>query len=329
LSLILAADLHMTALARDVDRWRLFPWLREQAERLNVKGVGLLGDLTDQKDRHSETLVNKLVQHIAELAEQTDVYILRGNHDFVDEQHPYFRFLSNLERVYFVNEACLIKGIGAFIPCTRDETKFAEMIAPYKSEQLILTHQTYDGCVSENGTKLTGIKPSVFKDFKAKIWSGDVHVPQKVGKNIEYVGAPYRIKFGDKFEPRCVHVISSDKSTDLHFPGVRRELVEIRVLDDLPKLPVGTQVKIRVRLKRSEYPDWKNMRENIKRIAEKRKWDVHAIELEAVQERSVAAETAEMAGQSAEDVVRDYGARKKLSNDLIKTGLSLLKEASK
>ena len=46
---------------------------------------------------------------------------------------------------------------------------------------------------------IVGVNPGILKGFKGYCWSGDIHVPQKVSKNIQYIGAPTHIRFGDSF----------------------------------------------------------------------------------------------------------------------------------
>lgn len=326
MSLLLTADLHLTSKPRDEDRWRLFPWLCQQMRERQVEAVAILGDLTDAKDRHDSILVNRLFANLKTLAQLGNVIILRGNHDAIDEQHPFFRFLHRPPDIVYINKpvmSLLKVGTFAFIPCTRDPVLFEQHVQDmYDIPNYILTHQTYDGCLSENGTRLGGIPPSLFKDYKGKVWSGDIHVPQKVGKKIEYVGAPYPVRFGDTFTPRCV-LLTQDGSEDLHFPFLPKLLVELGPDEALPELPEGAQVKLRVRLRRRDLPDWQNRRAALVAQALAAKLDLAGIEPALAPERPVRASEAVLQ-QSAVAIVKDYAQRHRLDQFHIQFGLDCL-----
>lgn len=329
MSLLLTADLHLTSKPRDEDRWKLFPWIEKQVRKHKIDHVAILGDLTDAKDRHDSGLVNRLVETIRKLAQVTKVYILRGNHDFIDENNPFFRFLHRPPDINYINTPTLHAfdfGGCAFIPCTRDAALLQKHANDPSVQQTVyvLTHQTYDGCLSENGTTLGGIPPSVFKDYKGKVWSGDVHVPQKVGKKIEYVGAPYPIKFGDEFKPRCVHVLDATTSENLHFPFQQKRLVELGVGEALPDLPEGSQIKLRVHLRRRDLVDWRSLRTALVAQALAAKLDLAGIEACLTPERPVRASQEVLRTQSAVEIVKDYTQRKNLDAAFLKTGLGFL-----
>ena len=76
---LLSADLHLSDRARDSHRFGLFPWLKKQQQKNKVDATFLLGDLTQEKDRHSSALVNRIVEELLTLT--PPVYVLRGNHD--------------------------------------------------------------------------------------------------------------------------------------------------------------------------------------------------------------------------------------------------------
>ena len=96
------------------------------------------------------------------------------------------------------------------------------------------------------------------------MWSGDVHVPQKIG-NIEYVGAPYPIRFGDNFTGRVV-VIDRGVQTDWHYDTIRKVHATITQTLELRdyKLRKGDQLKVTLKLSASEMHEWDKRRTAIK-----------------------------------------------------------------
>src|SRR5713226_9416852 len=113
---LISADLHLSDRPRDEYRWGLFGWLAKMQAKHDVTATMFLGDITQDKDKHSATLVNRLVDELIGL--KPPIYILRGNHDGIDPANPYFRFLSTIEGVQFIVEPTVIDGV-AFIPHCR------------------------------------------------------------------------------------------------------------------------------------------------------------------------------------------------------------------
>lgn len=291
------------------------------------------GDLTDAKDRHPSSLVNRFLNEVSQLSLIAHVVILKGNHDFSSEDNPFFGFTKHLPNVTFYSTPQRHDDTTLILPFSRNWQQDWKDL-DLTGINMILTHATFDGCIVENGQRLQGgIPPSFFKGFKGKVYSGDIHVPQIVSKNphIEYVGAPYRVHFGDTYKPRVV-LLRKDKAIDLHFPAKGRELLDVESfhqIDDADFL-MGTQVKIRVRLKRSEYPDWPEMKQVIKHYAEERGWELYGPELVPIGSQSKT--TSPMLDESTtvpEDRVREYGTRKELSKEMVDYGLEFLKEARK
>ena len=335
---LITSDLHLTDASRDEYRWGLFPWIREQIAKYNVDEVFVCGDLTDAKDRHSSLLVNRFVDEFSSLAKIAKVYLIRGNHDYISEQYPFFMFMRMLagwsteNGLDFIREPTKIKtknGNVLMLPNTKNYEEEWSGISLAACDY-ILCHQTFDGAKAENGQALNGIPPLFFKGFKGQVISGDVHVPQRISKNIEYVGAPYRVHFGDSFTPRVL-LLRSGVASDLYFPTRSRELLECRTLRDVQRhnYPDGTQVKVRASLRRSEYPEWPKLRREIAALAKERDWDLcGGIELVALKskDRDVEREDA-VSSRSPEDALAVYADAKKLSKDVRAAGVELLKEA--
>ena len=334
---LITGDIHQTDNVRDEYRWRLFPWMLEQVTEHSVDQVIILGDLTDAKDKHSAKLVNRFAEGIAAVAEKADVYILKGNHDFIDAEWPFFQFLENTQHVKFITEPTVVKLTGArclFLPSTKKwETEWADI--DFSIYEYVFTHETFDGCLSESGMEMRGIPPSVLKDAK-QVLSGDIHVPQKIGKNIEYLGAPYRLRFGDKFEPRVMLIDDAGKRKNLHVDCISKHTILVRGVDDLLSakkrhgIQSKDQVKIRVQLKPSEYPTWQNLKAELRDAAEKKfGWDVYGPELVPLMERQLReVDDANVSTRKSNlEVIEDYGGRLRLDPGLVDVGVALMEQA--
>lgn len=322
------SDLHLTSNPRDEYRFDLFPWLANQCQKLKVKNVYILGDLTDAKDYHPSTLVNNVVQAIMLLVEQAELeqlVILRGNHDGINPEWPYFRFLEELPKVSFICEPTRY-GDMLFLPHSREPDKdwHKYVSALFNDKLTVLAHMTVSGSESESGTTMAdGINAAYFKHTR-KTWAGDVHVPQKIGK-VEYIGAPYHIRFGDTFDPRCVHINNSGKTTDLHFESPRKIMVDVRGADYEASLvpKPGDHVKVRIHLSRSEYGTWKVKKKEIEEWAKKQKAELISVELSPIKEEGSILQR-QHSVKSPTRLFSEFCAQTSLSKPLQKVGESML-----
>lgn len=283
---ILVTDLHLTEKQEDQYRFDIFPWLIAKHNKARV--VFILGDLTDRKDNHSAWFVNKIVSSLRDLTTQfDDVFILKGNHDAVDPKSPFFKFVSHIDKIRFFTSPVKIskKYDGRqfkflMLPHTKNPDRDWKDLEFVKSDAIFM-HQTFKGARSENGMALDGLSPKRFEKYRAKIFSGDIHVPQKVGP-ITYIGSPYHIHFGGKFKPRILIADAEFNYEEVHFPAPRKHTVEIRNPDELEamqSLKENDWIKVRVLLRRSEFVDWPAHRDAVRRVCKQLKLNLCGTEL--------------------------------------------------
>lgn len=363
MSVLVTTDLHFTDSPKDAHRWELLPWLAKQAKKYNAEAVFLLGDLTDAKDKHSAALTNRMVRGLQDLAASLqqgtspDVVAIRGNHDYIDENEPFFGFMDEGAQgsIRFLTKPTQIRfrsvGECLFLPNTRDYQKEWNSIMPERWSgpyvpKYIFTHQTYDGCLTETGFKMEGIPPSVWDGFKGKVYSGDIHKPQVVTRKpwIEYVGAPYRCRFGDDYEPRVLLIKDDGTTKDLHFPTKNKALVNLNAGDALaayahrlhmegePELFEGDQVKVRVELSRAQYGEWPKLRAQIVKDAADLGLELTGPELVALPDQPAKAAPAPQKGglqpqTGPQGAVLAYAAQKGASKGLREAGLAMLAQA--
>lgn len=334
-SILLTADWHLTDHPKDSYRWGLIPWIQEQVQKCEISQVAVLGDIVDSKDRHSAKLVNKLISQLTELANHCDVYILYGNHDGLEADSAFFGFIESFDRnIYYINKPTahyLGSDLCLFLPSTRNhEIDWAEFCDP-NQYTYIFCHQTFTGAKSETGMELTGVPPSVFSNYKGRVISGDIHVPQRLNKTITYVGSPYLVRFGDSFTPRVM--VLGDKparsSTDLRFPCLSKFTLVVTSAEELlseaakHNVKEGDQVKVRVRLPRTQYGDWNQIKEQIRTTAVQKGWDLFGPELLPLSQREKAADSVSTY-RSPEAILKDYAKQKRFNEAQIAAGLRLL-----
>jgi hypothetical protein len=294
---LITGDIHLNNLARDAYRHDFQKELRRLIKKYGVHTVLILGDLTDEKDFHPAQLVNKWVDHVDQLRRLVEVIFLMGNHDRTAMIHaPFFAFLRHLEGVHWVGTPMLGRSIidlpaasatavaGAlFLPHSPNPKRDWEKL-DLKTPDIIYAHNTFEGAIGDSGHIMSGAPIDIFpKD--ATVLSGDVHVPQKVGP-VTYVGSPYRIDFGDSFEPRVMLRHEDGGLESVSVDGVRKQLIKIRA-DELMKLNTpryldplaeGDIFKVRVELSAGDYAHWGEYREKVQAWADKHGFVINMIQ---------------------------------------------------
>jgi len=286
---IITADLHLTDRPADAYRFEFFDWLYAK----DFDALVLLGDLTDEKDRHSALFVDRIVNSLLRfVAGGREVHLLMGNHDYTDATCPFFKFLGHLPNCFYYATP-QIREIGntrwSFYPHSREPKKYwADMRRGRElGVDYTLCHQIFQGAQSESGHDLDGCEvPSL--EGAGKIFAGDVHTPQEVGL-VEYVGAPYPVRFGDSFEPHVVLVEDAKTWTYLKPPHIQKVVLEVSDPDDIEYTSTWNrydQVKVVLKLSRADFGRWEKYCKRVHRICEKNDLVLCGIELrERVRER--------------------------------------------
>jgi hypothetical protein len=276
---IVSTDLHLTSKKDDQYRWDFINSIPSLLHKHKAEYFFILGDLTDEKDKHNSFLVNKLSNIICKISEIAEVHILKGNHDYIDPDYPFFEFLDNFDNVFYYKSPELTgvsdKGI-LMLPHTRDPEKDWAMV-DFNSGDFIFMHQTINGVIGSNGKELYDtLKIGYFGGVTASIYSGDIHVPQIIG-NVNYIGTPYPINQNDSFTPRYLVI---DFKKDKRIFIVNKNTIRKITIDYLGKhyfydeyIKKGDKVKVRIKVKTSTSP---NEIDKIKEIVRKRLLEIGA-----------------------------------------------------
>lgn len=280
---LLISDCHFSDRPRDEFKWGLFPWLIETINKYHIDYLISLGDHTEAKNRHSADLTNKLVDGFCSVLSETDVkhiYCLRGNHDH-ETSTAFFTFLGHIPRISFFTKPTWesLNPIHLlFLPNTiTPEVDWAGI--DMSKYDYIFTHATFDGAISETGTRLSGISQDWFKDTKAKVYAGDIHLPGVLDR-VTYVGATFQNRFNDNFKPRMILLdLETGKEENLYFESIRKHTIDIKSIKDLDSIDCkeGDQVKVRIHL--DDVTEWIEIKESVKNYCTVNKLDLHQVEL--------------------------------------------------
>lgn len=283
---IITSDLHLTNRPRDEYRWEIFPFLKKQIQLRGVGAVFILGDITDSKDHHPNDFINRVVDNLREVAELCPVLMLAGNHDSINPTVPLLRFLNSSPIRFFCQPESIELGGYTILmmPNQKHQVTLTKLLNQYKADEhdFVLLHQTFSGSLAANGVALQGIDPDSLKSLSTKYISGDVHVPQQIGRVI-YCGSPHPIHFGDTFKPRVLFWDGNDL-TSIPRTTTKKMVLEINDPSDLEKideLDVNDQVKVILTLPKDRYGEWEEARVSIEEAAKNKGWILSSIELQS------------------------------------------------
>jgi len=320
----------MTDRPKDKYRFDLWPWLRKQQRQHDVDFTFILGDLTDKKDKHSAKLVNAIVEGLQHLI--PPVYVLQGNHDYVDPANPFFKFLSGLEGISFITTPMLLKIAGIHFLCVPHQWDgWPDFNWLEGRPDYILIHQCIEGAIAESGARLNGLETATIERLRAKrILAGDIHRPQDVGA-VAYVGAPYHVRFGDDFQPRCVLLDTKhDLLDDIHFEAPAKRSLTIREVGEIDgQVKQGDHVKITVDLTREEAFEWQRVKKAVLDECRRLDLEVYGVEMKvqkAKERRRASAK--EIASKDPKVVFEEFTVVEKVSAPFKREGALLLEEGN-
>ena len=284
--------------------------------------------MTDKKNNHSDKLVNRVIDELLILRSSVQkVVILRGNHDYVDETLPYFKFLKNLEGFFYINQPAVYKEQKElFFPHYHDGFKVLQEL-DLTGVETIYMHQLVNGVKLENNYKLENdFDFSDYGDYQ--IFSGDAHVPQMMG-NLVYIGSPYPIRFGDDFKGRAIYFDNPKQWESIYFKSKQRIKAVITTPEELDRYVfcVGDQVKVVIQLAPSEFCNYQKIRKQVKEYFVKKEVALVALELQVIKRDKVREFQKEHEGlkvQSPLDIFNEYAKDEKLEDNLITVGKEFL-----
>ncbi len=238
---LILSDLHLEDSLLTEYRWGIFDFLEDIIDTYDIDSLYILGDITEKKDNHSSKLVNRIIDNLLRFRQK--IFILKGNHDYFDV--PFFKFLSYISNIRFIDEQLLLDNGDLFIPYSKS------LDIPKLQYKRLFLHHEFKGARLHNGYVLdTGLDPI---PSDCVIFSGHIHMKQ-VLNNIIYIGAPYPIYFGDNGYNGGVFITEEDNYKFIPYRTIGRWGVTISSVDELKymQLKPNDQIKLKLRLSRGD-----------------------------------------------------------------------------
>lgn len=331
---LLSADWHLTDNPAEEYRWDVFKHLQywvESQHPIKTIEIFFLGDLTDKKDRHSGTLVNRIVDGFCGLMDAgASIFGMTGNHDQPLQGPPFWSCLHQLRKgtdltsgISWFTEPRTWNGMAMLPFAEKPNEAWAQI--DFRSIHTALIHQTVDGATGNNGIVL--YNPRMLDIPRGtKVYSGDIHTPQVIG-NVTYVGAPHPVAFGDDYPCRMLQ-LDNDWNIEkvIKVESIQRMMLRIEHPDDLAKVKVKSddQAKVRCKLSVTDIAQWPVWEAQINDWARRKGVILFTVEpeIQVVSEQV----TEFLPEDDPEYIMRAFAEAEQLDDQLIAAGIKLLKD---
>lgn len=246
MKIIIFSDIHIHPHKKSIERLedciKTLDWVFDCADSNNINNIVFLGDLFHDRQKIDVLTYQKTFEVFEKhlLKNKINLFLLLGNHDLwhnqkwdVSSVNP----LRNLPGVTVINEPT-VKVIGeeflfGFLPYTHDpiqDIKKVEKI--WKKEcnerkinpnKILGGHIAVDGAIwnvkyktssevsIEHDGDMIKVGPGIFENWD-RVFLGHYHAEQKLTENVEYVGSPLQLNFGEAFQDK--HIVIYDLKND-------------------------------------------------------------------------------------------------------------------
>lgn len=196
--IILTADLHIQDGLYCQVGLDYLDYLTEFALKNKINKIAFLGDLLDKSSRIKNDVFVPLFKKIEHMKEQGfEMWFIFGNHD-ITSTNTNSSILEVFEKYGHLVNSIQTYELGNYTinmsPFTKDEA-----LVPTVNADYLFTHLNITG-FDLGGGRIAGEEQqafpiSMFSNYKA-VFTGHYHKRQCID-NVQYIGAPYQLNFGD------------------------------------------------------------------------------------------------------------------------------------
>jgi DNA repair exonuclease SbcCD nuclease subunit len=247
MKILIFSDIHIHPHKKSVERLddciKVLDWVFETAKSKKIKDIIFLGDLFHDRQKIDVLTYQKTFEVFEKhlLSNKINLYLLLGNHDLwhhqkwdVSSVNP----LRNLPGVSVINEPCVRQisddYLFGFLPYTHDPIEDIKKIEKeWKSvckekdinpPKICGAHIAVDGALwnlkygttaevaIEHDGDMVKVGPSIFSKW-SKVFLGHYHAEQKLTENVEYVGSPLQLSFGEAFQDKHILIYDLEKDS--------------------------------------------------------------------------------------------------------------------
>lgn len=183
-------------------------FLLEEAKRLRVDGIVVVGDLYDIRYAVPVDVQNAFAEWVrCVTAAGLKLYLLPGNHDQIDIQGANaLEVFNHYPSVRVISDPRVVEGC-AWLPYRKDPREMEKWAQTFKTPVAFMHHGVAGAMMNDHIVAGTshGVMPGPFAHF-LKVICGHWHRPQTLG-NYVYCGSPYQTSLEEAGQDKFfVHV---------------------------------------------------------------------------------------------------------------------------
>lgn len=234
MKILVFSDIHVDAHKKSGERLedclKTLEWVFQTAENRNIENIVFVGDLYHDRQKINVFAYQKTFEIFLKYLENStkNVYLLLGNHDLwfyerwdISSVVP----LKAIRGVTVVDRPCTLEVAGhplSFLPYTHDPASDLSKIKNSSKHKVLFGHVAIDGAILntlhntqaevsiEHDGEMTKVSADVFSDWD-RVFLGHYHAAQHLNSQVEYVGSPLQLSFGEAFQDK--HIIEYDLDT--------------------------------------------------------------------------------------------------------------------
>lgn len=198
-------------------------WVFQETEKRGIEHVIFAGDLFHDRHKINTYAYDQTYQILSEFGKKMEIYLLIGNHDMyyrtnrnISSIKPFREFATVIEEPQTLNVAGLSID---FMPYTENPVQDLKKSFPKRAEVLV-GHLALAGATLNT---LSGVKyrtESLVEDIEEvpqdalssyrKVFLGHFHARQQVSPEIEYLGSPLQLSYGEAMDKKGFTILDTD-----------------------------------------------------------------------------------------------------------------------
>ena len=232
MKILLTADVHVHKHKKSEERLQhcldALLWIFDTAIKQSIDTVIICGDLFHEKqkvDVQTYQLAFKLFQHYCEKG--LKVFVLMGNHDMYHKSQWEISSiipLGAIPGIKIINSACTLDVEGhelSFLPYTENPIEDLRNLKNNSDYKILLGHLALDGAILnsvahtisdvpvEHDGDMVHLTADHFNKWD-QVFLGHYHCEQRLNGNVEYIGSPLQLSFGEAFSKKHVIIYNLD-----------------------------------------------------------------------------------------------------------------------
>lgn len=231
--ILISADLHIHAHKKSYSRLQdclnALEWIFITTKERCIKNIILSGDVFHDRQKIEILTYQRVFEIFKKYLEGTNrkVYLLLGNHDLwhlqkwdISSIFP----LTGIPNVQVIDKPCTIDIDGfpiSFLPFTTDPLSELSKIKNTHKPRVLFSHLAINGAIMntmhgvrsnvsvEHDSGMMKLDTNIFQSWDF-VFLGHYHAAQKLDFNVEYIGSPLQLSFGEAFQHKNIIVFDTD-----------------------------------------------------------------------------------------------------------------------